>query len=206
MTNAQKRQKMPALGGQNHGVHHAAQHPRHSQEFQDRQQGLSVLLAAGAGQGPGHRRAAAPGLDPHRPGVRAAQLRWQESHRRTRPPARQLAGQRQARRRDPLRRGPRGAAGLHRRAAAGRHRRHALRGRQDGQEPQEHRAAGAGGPGGGPLGHDRLLRHQGRAGPEHEAGIQAQPGALPVHEMGHAGVRHLRRRAAGLRHRPPGQP
>ena len=30
--------------------------------------------------------------------------------------------------------------------------------------------------------------------------------ALPVHEVGHAGVRHLRRRPAGLRHRPPGQP
>ena len=37
---------------------------------------------------------------------------------------------------------------------------------------------------------------QGRARPEHEAGVPAQPRALPVHEVGHAGVRHLRRRAA----------
>ena len=45
-----------------------------------------------------------------------------------------------------------------------------------------------------------------RARPEHEAGVPAQQRALPVHEVGHAGLRHLRRRAAGLRHRPPGQP
>ena len=54
--------------------------------------------------------------------------------------------------------------------------------------------------------HDRLLRLDQGARPEHEARVQAQPRALPVHEVGHAGVRHLRRRAAGLRHRPPGQP
>ena len=30
--------------------------------------------------------------------------------------------------------------------------------------------------------------------------------ALPVHEVGHAGVRHLQGRAAGHRHRAPGQP
>ena len=54
--------------------------------------------------------------------------------------------------------------------------------------------------------HDRLLRHAERARPEHEARVPAQQRALPVHEVGHAGVRHLRRRAAGLRHRPPGQP
>ena len=75
-----------------------------------------------------------------------------------------------------------------------------------GPRPEDHRAAGAGGPGGRPLGDGRPLRHEERAGPEHEAGIPAQPRALPVHEVGHAGLRHLRRGAAGLRHRAPGQP
>ncbi len=36
--------------------------------------------------------------------------------------------------------------------------------------------------------------------------FSAQQRALPVHEVGHASLRHLRRRASGLRHRPPGQP
>ena len=57
--------------------------------------------------------------------------------------------------------------------------------------------------------HSVMVDHYGTqagAGPEHEAGVPAQPGALPVHEVGHAGLRHLRRRAAGLRHRAPGEP
>ena len=76
---------------------------------------------------------------------------------------------------------------------------------QDGQESQEYRAAGAGRSGGRSLGSDRPLPRQKRARPEHETGILAQQRALPVHEMGHAGIRHLQRRAAGLRHRAPGQ-
>ncbi len=57
--------------------------------------------------------------------------------------------------------------------------------------------------------HSVMIDHFGTkhgAGPEHEAGIRAQPRALRVHEVGHAGLRHLRRGAPGLRHRPPGQP
>ncbi len=76
----------------------------------------------------------------------------------------------------------------------------------DGQESEGHRTAGAGGSGGRPFGDDRSLPRQERARPEHEAGVPAKPRALPVHEMGHAGLRHLRRRAAGLRHRAPGEP
>ena len=38
-------------------------------------------------------------------------------------------------------------------------RRDAQRGAEDGQEPEDHRAAGAGRPGGRPLGADRPLRH-----------------------------------------------
>ena len=57
--------------------------------------------------------------------------------------------------------------------------------------------------------HSVQIDHYGtqeRARPQHEAGVQAQRGALPVHEVGHAGVRHLQGRAAGHRHRPPGEP
>ena len=170
-----------------------------------RRDGRPVLFAAGAGQDPPERQAPA-GVDPHRAGIGAAQLRRRQGHREHVRATGQLAAERAAQRRNPLRRGARGAAGLHRRAAAGRPGRHARRGRRHGQRPEDHRAAGAGGPGGRPLGDGRPLRHARGAGPEHEAGVPAQPRALPVHEMGHAGLRHLRRRAAGLRHRAPGQP
>ena len=72
--------------------------------------------------------------------------------------------------------------------------------------PEEDRAAGAGRSGGRPLGDGRPLRQQERAGSQHEAGIPAQQGALPVPQVGHAGLRDLRRGAAGLWHRAPGQP
>ena len=42
-------------------------------------------------------------------------------------------------------------------------------------------------------------------GSESGTGIQAQPRALPVSEMGHAGVRHVQGRAAGHRHRASGE-
>ena len=99
--------------------------------------------------------------------------------------------ERRAHRRDPVRRRPRGAAGLHRRAAARRPGRDAQRRRRPGQEPEGDRAAGAGRPGGRPLDHDRLLRQPERARPQHAARVPAQPRALPVHEVGHAGLRHL---------------
>jgi aconitate hydratase len=56
--------------------------------------------------------------------------------RRARRAARELDTERRAQRRDPVRRRPRGAAGLHRRAAAGRPGRDAQRGRQDGPGPK----------------------------------------------------------------------
>ena len=120
--------------------------------------------------------------------------------------ARQLGAERRAHRRDSVRRRARRAAGLHRRAAAVRSRRDAQRRARHGQEPEGDRAAGAGRPRRRPLGDDRLLRHAGRARSQHEARIPAQRRALPVHEMGHAGVRHVQGRAAGHRHRPPGEP
>ena len=111
-----------------------------------------------------------------------------------------------AQRRDPVPGVACRAAGLHRRSAAGRSGRDAQRGGAPGQGPQAHRTAGAGRPGGRPFGDGRPLRQEERARPEHEARVPAQPRTLRVHEVGHAGVRHLPCRAARVRHRAPGQP
>ena len=110
----------------------------------------------------------------------------------------------------PFRCRARRAAGFHWRAAVGRSGRDAQRRRKNGQGPEDDRAAGAGRSGGRPLGDDRSLRQecrrQKRARPQHAARVPAQQRALSIHEVGHAGLRHLRRRAPGLRHRAPGQP
>ena len=45
-----------------------------------------------------------------------------------------------------------------------------------------------------------------RAAAQHGDGVQAQPRALRVPQVGHAGVQRLQRRAARHRHLPPGQP
>ena len=48
--------------------------------------------------------------------------------------------------------------------------------------------------------------HAGRLPQQPGDGVPAQPRALPVPQVGHAGLRDLQGRAAGHRHRPPGQP
>ncbi len=133
-------------------------------------------------------------------------VRRQENHRGAREGAGGLGAEGGAHRGGSLRPRAHPAAGLHRGAAAGGPRRHAQRGRAHRQEPEGDRAAGAGGPGGRPLGADRLFRRAQRARPQHEARVLAQPRALPVHEMGHAGLRHLQGRPARHRHRAPGEP
>ena len=75
-----------------------------------------------------------------------------------------------------------------------------------GQEPEGDRAAGAGRPRRRPLGAGRPLRREGLARPQHEDRVPAQCRALQVHEVGHAGLRHVQGRAARHRHRAPGQP
>ena len=166
-----------------------------------------VLLAAGARARPGSARSRGCRCrSASCSKVGAAQLRRQEGDRGARARARQLGADGHAHRRDPVRRRARRAAGLHRRAAARRPRRDAQRRRTTGQEPEDDRAAGAGRPRRRPLGDDRLLRRAGRARSQHEARVPAQRRALPVHEVGHAGVRHVQGRAAGHRHRAPGEP
>ena len=97
------------------------------------------------------------------------------------------------------------AAGFHRRAVARGSGGDALRRGQAGQEPENHRAARAGGSGGGSFRAGGFRRHGGCDAAQSGYGIHAQPRALPVFEMGHAGVRHVQGRAAGHRHRASGE-
>ena len=109
--------------------------------------------------------------------------------------------------RDPVRRRARRAAGLHRRAAARRPRRDAQRRRATGQEPEDRSSRSCRSTWSSTTRcRSTTSARKRRARPQHGDRVQAQPRALPVPEVGHAGVRHLRRRAAGHRHRPPGQP
>jgi hypothetical protein len=110
-----------------------------------------------------------------------------------------------AQRGDSLCRRARRAAGFHRRAAALRSGGDAPCGAGTRARSAAHRAAGAGRPGRRSFGAGRLLRHAAGAAAEHEPRVRAQPRALSVHEVGHAGFQHLPRRAAGRRHRPSGQ-
>ena len=57
-----------------------------------------------------------------------------------------------------------------------------------------------------PLGAGRRVRHARRLPRQRRARVRAQPGALRVPALGPGRVRRLRGRAAGHRHRPPGQP
>ena len=57
-----------------------------------------------------------------------------------------------------------------------------------------------------PLGAGRRVRQRRRRGDQRRPRVRAQPRALPVPEVGPAGLRDLQGRPAGHRHRPPGQP
>ncbi len=74
-----------------------------------------------------------------------------------------------------------------------------------GGDPEQDQPARAGRPRHRPFGGRRLLRHAEVARAERRARIRAEPGALPLPELGPAGVLQFLRRAAGHRHLPPGQ-
>ena len=104
-----------------------------------------------------------------------------------------------------LRRRAHRAAGFHRRAAAGRSRRHAPRGGEAEEKSQADRAARAGRSRRRSLRAGRRRRHAGRAAAQPRVRVRPQPRALRVPQVGPAGVRDLQGRAARHRHRPPGQ-
>ncbi len=183
------------------------QSPQHAAGIQDGfRENRKVLFPARSGKGARSKGLSPAGVDSHRSGIGAAQLRRQESHRRACPPALELEAERAAHRRNSFRALAHPAAGPDRHPLARRPRRDEERRAAARQEPQGGRAARAGRSRRGPLHPDRPLRGQERARPQHEARVQAQPGALHLHEVGDAGVRHLQSGAAGHRHRAPGEP
>ncbi len=112
-------------------------------------------------------------------------------------------GQNRARDRVPPR--ARADAGLHRRARGGRSRRDARRDDRARGRSEQDQSAGAGRPRHRPFGRGRLRRHLEVARPERGARIRAEPGALPLPQVGPAGVLQLLRRPARHRHLPSGQ-
>lgn len=99
------------------------------------QDGAAVFAARAGASIPQH--PAHAGVAAHCAGIGAAPLRRPEGHARARGPAGQLAAQGGAHRRNPVHRGARGAARLHRRAAAGRSGGHALGRRAPGARSAE---------------------------------------------------------------------
>ena len=109
-------------------------------------------------------------------------------------------------RRGALHAGARRAAGLHRRAVRGGPGRHARRDGPDEGRPRPDQPGGALRPGHRPLGAGRLVRLGAVTQAQRRARVRAEPRALPAAQVRPAGVRQLPRRAAGHRHRPPGEP
>ena len=110
-----------------------------------------------------------------------------------------------ARHRDPVHPGPRHHAGLHRRALHRRPRHDARGGQRARRRPEEDQPARARRARHRPLGHRRPLRHRGRLRAQRRDRVRAQRRALPVPALGPDRVRRLQGRAAGHRHRAPGQ-
>ena len=138
-------------------------------------------------------------------GIAAPQLRRLRSDRGRRAGARRLEGRGAGPGRDSLQAGPRRAAGFHRRAVRRRPRRDAGRDAAARRRSEEDQSARAGRPRDRPLGAGRLLQLGRRARPQHRHGVLAQPRAVRIPALGPEGVQQFPRRAAGHRHRPPGE-
>ncbi len=107
--------------------------------------------------------------------------------------------------RDRVPAGARSDAGFHRRAGGRRPRRHARRDGSSRRRCEKDQSVGAGGSGHRPFGGGEFFRPQRFVQEKRRRGIQAEPGTLPIPEMGAALVRGFPRRAARHRHLPPGQ-
>src|SRR4051812_17246255 len=97
-------------------------------------------------------------------------------------------------------------AGFHRRAGGGRSGGHAQRHAVARRRRREDQSAGARRPRHRPLGDREFLRRQQGVRQERGRGVQAEPGALRIPEMGPAGVLEFFGGAARHRHLPSGQP
>ncbi len=164
-----------------------------------------ILFAARAGKSRRRRDFKIAGFNPPCAGIRSAQLRRQKSFRGEHQGTRELEAERNAHGGNSVRRRAHRVAGFHRRAVARGFGGDAQRGREARQKSENHRAARAGGFGRGSF---RAGGFRGRGGfdaAQSGYGIHAQPRALPIFEMGHAGVRHVQGRAAGNWHCSPSE-
>ena len=107
--------------------------------------------------------------------------------------------------RDPVHARPRDHAGLHRRPVHRRPGHHARGHRRPRRRRGAGQPAGSGRAGHRPLGDHRRLRPAGRLRAQRRVRVRPQPRALPVPALGAGRLRRLQGRAAGHRHRPPGQ-
>ena len=173
-----------------------------------RRQGQNRLLSFLAGVGRERTREDIPPArqHPHRARIGAAQLRRQEGRREGRRDSGQLERQGARAGGDSLRRRAHRAAGLHRRAAPRRSRRDARRGRHAWQRSQDRSSRSCRWISWS-ITRCRWISSARAEALQHESRhrVQAQPRALPIPQVGPAGVRDLRRRAARHRHRPPGE-
>ena len=103
----------------------------------------------------------------------------------------EVAEEAQARARNRLPPGARADAGFHRRAGGGRSRRDAQRDAGARRRCREDQSAGAGRSRHRPFGDRQLLRRQQGVRQERRRGIQAEPGALRIPEVGPEGVLEL---------------
>ena len=150
-----------------------------------------------------HRRPAL--LDSRAARIAAAQLRRLRGDRSRCESARRLECGGAGAGRNSVQAGPRRAARFHRRALRRRPGRDARRHEAARRRSEENQPARAGRPRDRPLGASRLLQLGRRAGAQHRHGVRPQPRALRVPALGPEGVQQFPRRAAGHRHRPPGE-
>ncbi len=186
----------------NHGFARQLQVPAAAQGgLQD----LRLLQPSGGGKERPQRDFAAAVLAEGAVGKPAAQRRRPLGIERGHPGRRAMAQDQDLGARDRVPPGAGADAGFHRRAGGGRSRRHARRHGASRRRSEKDQSAGAGRSGHRPFGGGEFLRPQGFVQAQRRRGIQAEPGALPVPEMGAKLVRGFPRRAARHRHLPPGQ-
>ncbi len=175
------------------------------QAAQGRVQDLRVLQPAGRGKERPERDFAAAVFAQGAAREPAAQRGRPHGHQRGHPGRRAMAQDQVLGPRARLPAGARADAGFHRRARSGRSRRHARRHEDARRRSEEDQSAGPGRPRHRSFGRGQLFRLQHRFQKERRRRVQAEPGALPVSQMGAALVRGFPRGAARHRHLPSGQ-
>ena len=169
-------------------------------------QGVRLLRPDGGREERARRRVAPALLDEGASGEPASQRGWPLGHQGRHRGAQGVAGRQGfGRPRDRLPPGARADAGFHRRSRRRRPRGHARRHQGARRRSPEDQPAGAGRPRHRPFGDRRRGWYADGLRPQCRARIRAQRRALPLPEMGTAGVPEFPCRAARHRHLPPGE-